>query len=129
MKCVLRSGCDCFGHCGRRFHFFAIWLLSALADIDAALEVSAIFDYDAGGLNVTHELGVFLDEYLIARVYAAFQGSHHHHFASLDAVHEYFPLAANRQPVIRDVDGAFHVAFNDQVFLAGNLALDDDAAP
>src|SRR5580704_8621006 len=95
-------------------------------DFDAALEMGAIFDADAGGRNVADDRAVGLDVYAVARVEVADDFAKRDHLAGMNFRIQHGG-GADRELMAIERDGAVHLAVNLQVFRAGELTLDMQA--
>ncbi len=78
-----------------------------LGDIDTALEIRAIFDDDAAGLDVTHQLGFFLDVDLVGGIHIALDRAVDDDFASFQTGLN-AGIRTNRQPVFVAFDRALY---------------------
>jgi hypothetical protein len=94
-------------------------------DFDAALEMGAVLDTDAGGGNVAGHRAVGLDVHAIA-VEVADDFAVNDHFAGMNFGIEHGGGADNELMAI-ERDRAFHLAVNLQVFRTGELTLDMQA--
>ena len=102
---------------------------SALAlHVDAAAEVSALGDRHAWRDDVPVDRPVVADVDLVARCDVPGDLAEHD-----DRLGEHLRLdaavRADRQHVVAQLNGAFDVAFDGQIFAAVQLALDDDRLP
>jgi hypothetical protein len=92
-----------------------------LDDIDAALEISAVFDDDAGRADVAEQFRVLADLQTLEGFHVALYGSQHQDFTRLDRG-LYGAVRADGQLVFGGFQRAFHRAVHVEVFLAVNLA-------
>jgi hypothetical protein len=95
-------------------------------DFDAALEMGAIFDADAGGGDVAGHRAVGLDVHAIAGVKIADDFAVDNHFAGMNFGIEHGGRTDGELMAL-ERDGAVHLAVNLQVFRAGELTLDMQA--
>src|SRR5205807_1730515 len=106
-----------------RLHFFAVGLLSSLADVDTAFEKCSIFDGDASCHHVAGQGTVAADVYPVAGGQVAAHLAQHHHFASSDVGGDY-AVSADSHAVARKIDRTFHPAIYVERLRASYLALD-----
>src|SRR6476660_4208498 len=100
----------------------------SLNDVDASFEVSAVFDNDTGGLDVSNQPGVLTNLQAVAGVHVALDGSEDHDFARFHGgVH--FTVWSDGEPVLLQFDTAFHIAVDIKVFFAKDLAVDFNGFP
>src|ERR1700704_1869753 len=72
-------------------------------DIDTSLEVSAVFNNDARGLDISHQLGILPNINLIGRFHVALNGAQDHDFSRLDSSN-HFAVRSDRQAVLLHID-------------------------
>jgi len=98
--------------------------LATLADVDATLEVRAVFNRDAGGDNVASQRAVAANVDAVAGGEVAAHFAQHNDLAGAD-IGRYYAIPAHRDPVAGKIDGAFDAAINIKRFGACDLALND----
>src|SRR5579859_6576332 len=89
----------------------AVGLLVRLLDINAALEVGAVFDADALGNHITDEGAFIADIHAVAGGEVALHLADHHDLAGGDVGRDH-AVAAHGNPVAGKIDGAFDPAIN-----------------
>src|SRR5690349_22378380 len=94
-------------------------------DIDTSFEVGAVLDDDAGSANVADELRFLADLDAFGGFHVALHGAEGDHFARLDGGAD-VAVGSDGQLVLGGFDGSFHVAIDEKVFFAVNLAGDSD---
>src|ERR1700688_3993744 len=123
----LRSGADCRGLGRWDALILAVGLLlrglAALANIDAALEVGAVFDGDAGRGYGAGERAVTPDIHAIASRKVAAHFAKHNDLAGVD-VGCHHTITADGDAVARQADRTFHPAINIKRLRSSHLALD-----
>src|SRR5271166_1712027 len=77
-------------------------------DVDAALEVSAVLDHDAGGLDISHQLGFFLDVDLVGGFDITLNGAVNDDLASLESRLDP-SVRSYGQAMLMTLDGSFHL--------------------
>src|SRR5207245_10961044 len=102
---------------------FAIRLLAALANVDAALKERAVLDADARRHYIAGERAIAANVDPVARGQVAAHFAEHHDFARIDIGGD-DSVAANGYAVASQVDGAFHAAVNVKGLRTGHLTLD-----
>src|SRR5262249_3785709 len=102
----------------------AVHVLDArLANVDAALEVGAVFDADALADDVAGKRAFIADVDTVAAGDVALHLAQDHDFLGVDiGLHR--SVAADGYPVAGKVDGAFHPAVDVERLRAGDFALD-----
>src|SRR5579863_6443978 len=124
---TLGSGAD-GGRFGDRDRLvFAVGLglrLSAFADVNAALEIRAVFYGNAGGDNVAGERAVAADIHAVAGGQIAAHFAQHDDFAGVDVGGDH-AVAANGDAIAGKIDGTFDPAVNIKRLGAGDFTLDD----
>ena len=86
-------------------------------NIDAALEIRAVFDHDAAGLDITDQLRFLLDIDLVGRLDIALNRALDDDLTRLESrLHS--GVGADGQAMLVALDGAFHFAIDGQIFSA-----------
>ena len=96
-----------------------------LDDIDAALEVCAIFNDDAGGADIAHQLGILADLDLLVGFHVALNGAQSDHFPRFYAGADH-AVGPDGELVLKRLHCAFHFAIDIKIFPAVDLADDFD---
>lgn len=97
-------------------------------DFDAALEVGAIFDADAGGGNVADDGAVFFDVDAAAGVDITHNLAENNQFTSVNFGIE-LSCGTHGEFVAVERDGTVYFAVNLEVFFANDFTLDGKAGP
>src|ERR1700685_1961645 len=105
------------------------WLRSfggvGLGNIDAAFEVSAVFDDDAAGLDIADELGFLLDVDLVGGVHVALNGALDDDFPGLQTgLHA--GVRAHGEAVFVVLDRALDFSVDGQIFTRKDLSFYGD---
>jgi hypothetical protein len=104
----------------------ALFSLAWLADIDAAFEEGSILDADALGNHITSQGTFAADVHPVAGIDVAAHLAQNHYFAGRD-IRGHLSIAANRDPVARQVDGTLDLAVDVQRLGTRHFALDYQA--
>src|SRR5579872_1923564 len=120
-------GCRRVGHDDLRFGLELGNLARRLGpdDVDIALEIRAVLDHDAGGLDIADELGVLAYIELVGGFDVSMNGAEHDDFARFHAG-ENLAVGADGEAMLLELDGAFHFAVDGQILAAENLSFDDN---
>src|SRR3974390_3364462 len=110
----------------RSFRRLALHFRSGL-HLHAALEDGAVFDADALDDDIAGHRAVAADVEAVAADHVALYLAHDDDFARVN-VSSHHAVAADGDAVLRNVDGAFHAAVDEQGLGAADLALDDQGA-
>ena len=78
-------------------------------DIHVALEIRAVFDHDACGLDIAYEFRFLADVDPVSGLDVPVQGAQHDHLAGFDAGAN-LPVRADRKTMFLHLNGAFHFA-------------------
>ena len=103
----------------------AVLGVAGLADVDAALEVGAVLDGDAGGGDVPGEGAFAADVDAVAGMDVAAHLAEHDDFAGGDVGGD-LAVAADGDAVAGQADGAFDLAVDVERLGTGDLALDEE---
>ncbi len=99
--------------------------LSALADVDAALEEGAVFDGDASGDDVAGERTVAANVDAVAGGEVAADFAQDHDLTGIDVGGDN-SIASDSDAVAGQIDGTFDAAVDVERLGAGHFALDDE---
>src|SRR5262249_5628640 len=91
-------------------------------DIDTPLEVGAIIDTDAGGLDVANQASLVADGDLFAHLDIAFHRPHNHDLTRFN-IGAHFAMRADRERTLR-LQHTFDLAIHHQFFAAAYFAFD-----
>jgi hypothetical protein len=96
---------------------------SGLGDVDASFEVGAIFNNDPAGFDVTHQLGFFLDVYLVSSINITLDGSVNDYLAGFEtSLHA--RIRSDCEAVFLALNGALDFPIDCQIFSSEDLAFD-----
>src|SRR5439155_10889111 len=109
--------------CHSSLHFFAIGLLAGFADIDAALEESAIFNRNARRYYIASERTVAADIDPVTGREIATNLPEHDDLSRVD-VGRYNSIAAYSHAIACQVDGPFHATVDVKRLGTGHFAFD-----
>src|SRR5215831_14972043 len=108
---------------GLRRFWSRLWF--GLHDIDAALEICAVLDDDAGGANIAGELRVLANFDFIGGFHVSVDRTQHHHFARLDGrLHN--TIRADGEFMLHRLHSAFKLAIDIEIFAAIDVTGDLD---
>ena len=91
-------------------------------DIDAALEICAIFDDDAGGLDITHQLGILANVQLVHGFHVSLDLPEDHDFAGFHCCLN-AAAGADGELIFGELDGAFDVAVDIEILFTEDLTV------
>ena len=99
--------------------------VAGFANVDAALEVRAVFDGDSCGCHISGQRAFAADVDAVAGVDVAAHLAQHYDLAGHDVGCDR-AIAADGDTVARKVDRALYLAVDEERFRSRDLALDDE---